>query len=133
MSWHHRVIKHTSGIGETYYGVHEVYHGLDKDHPDALAWTDEPVRVMGDTIDDLRWTLTKMLEALDRPVIDAETTEGVDLSPREVQRAKARRVIDLLNRWMEDDAAEQERSLEKFKRLLDEDRPGQRKHFPEDE
>ena len=68
MSWNHRVIK--KGDGDySWYAIHEVHY--DRDSKDLVqGWTENPVPVMGETVEELRWTLEKMLESLDKPIID---------------------------------------------------------------
>jgi hypothetical protein len=67
VSWNYRVIRQTKGV-ETFLAIHEVY--LDSvGNPTAI--TKEPVEVMGENEDELRWVLDRMREALDRPVLEA--------------------------------------------------------------
>lgn len=62
--WNHRVVKRTDrASGETWYGIHECYY-------DPVGWTEEPIAVVGESLDDLKWTLEKMMLALDSPVIE---------------------------------------------------------------
>jgi len=68
--WNHRVVKRiVKDFGEDVeqLGIHEAFYGLDGE---GVAWTDEPVVVIGETVDDLRETLERMLRCLDMPVID---------------------------------------------------------------
>lgn len=73
MTWNHRVMRHESGpIGfcddGCWYGIHEVYYdeqgNVDGYTKDAL--------VTGDNIEDLKWALQKMLECLEKPVLEYE-------------------------------------------------------------
>lgn len=63
--WNHRVVRKLG-----YLGVHECFYGRSRKIPEGV--TEHPVRVYGETIEDLRQTLEWMLEALDRPVLDYE-------------------------------------------------------------
>jgi hypothetical protein len=65
--WNFRIVKslHQHG-GETLYSIHECYYADDG----TIGWTENPVAVTGDTPEDIRWTLEKMAQALDRPVIE---------------------------------------------------------------
>jgi hypothetical protein len=73
MGWNHRVIKE-GDEADSWYAIHEVYY--DRDSKDLVqGWTENPVRVIGDSLEDLRWTLEKMLESLDKPVIDNTNEE----------------------------------------------------------
>jgi hypothetical protein len=50
-----------------WFGIHEVFYGLpDESDP---GWTEDAVSVEGESVDELRETLQRMLVALDRPVI----------------------------------------------------------------
>lgn len=72
MPWTYRVMRQTCPSGEPYFGIHEVYY--DGDQP-PHSWSSAPRPVGGDSIDDLRWTLEKMLLALDQPVLDIPKDE----------------------------------------------------------
>jgi len=64
--WNHRVVRQSKG-DETWLGIHEVFYG-EADESDA-GWTENPVDVVGETIEDLRVTLERMIACLDKPVI----------------------------------------------------------------
>lgn len=74
MSWNHRVVKriYPEPSGETFYQIHEAYYGLE----DKPLITTEPKALVGESIDELRETLQRMLRALDKPVLDYETREN---------------------------------------------------------
>lgn len=93
MSWNHRVCKRTYNAGtdleETYYEIHECYYE-STEPPDGKPWGigeacrsgrtadgSHEIPPMSEDVEGLRWLLTKMLEALDKPVIDYETRERV--------------------------------------------------------
>ncbi len=73
MSWNFRVIK-TKVEGDPFiefeYGIHEVYYNLETGKPNG--YHSKPRRVDAETIEELKWTLNKMLEALDKPVLTKE-------------------------------------------------------------
>lgn len=89
MSWNHRVIKFTEPkSGDPYWQIHEVYY-----HEDGRqrAYTNDPIPIVtsGDdnegvndqakALEDMRWTLTKMIECLEKPVLTPEDfTEATD-------------------------------------------------------
>lgn len=54
---------------ELRYEIHEVFYKDDG----KKSWTDEPAAPGSETLDGLRWVLTSMLKALDKPVLDYET------------------------------------------------------------
>jgi hypothetical protein len=76
--WNHRVVRRTVMEFDQpveWFGIHEVFYG-SSDESDP-GWTDEPISVEGESIDELRETLERMLRALDRPVIiDNEKEQG---------------------------------------------------------
>ena len=66
--WNHRVVERTIvefGKPVKWLGIHEVFYDGD-----SVGWTDEPVAVQGETVEELRETLHRMLAALDKPVIE---------------------------------------------------------------
>ena len=70
MTWNHRVMKHTNDHGETYYRIHEVFY----DGKDVVSgWTQEPIAPVGENKKDLKKELKRMLDSLDKPVLDYET------------------------------------------------------------
>lgn len=80
MSWNFRVMRHThtdkvTGETTSYLAIHEVYY-RDRSvndltvSPNEIGYTAEPVHVSEESIDDLRDTLHRMLEALNKPIID---------------------------------------------------------------
>jgi hypothetical protein len=62
--WNYRVVRRVIH-GEIQYGIHEMYY-------DPEGYTMNPVPVAGDSVEDLRWQLKRMLTALECPVIEAE-------------------------------------------------------------
>jgi hypothetical protein len=65
------------GQRELWYAIHEVYYRDDSVDDRAVDvsetnYTQDPVTVQSEDLDDLRWMLGKMLEALDKPVLDYE-------------------------------------------------------------
>ena len=82
MTWNHRLMrrKYTHPVTqetETTLAIHEVYYRDDTVDDTCISsedvgYTEEPVAVMGETIDEVRQTLRLMLDALDKPIIDYE-------------------------------------------------------------
>ena len=78
MSWNHRVLKrihrhkylHDS---ETLYEIREAYY--DKDGK-INGWAETP-DVISSSLDDLKWTLNKMLESCDKPIVDIDSGEEI--------------------------------------------------------
>jgi hypothetical protein len=68
--WNYRVLRFATNFPEEpfYLEIKEVHYD-ENDKPVAYGDT----TVMGETIEDLTWTLNKMKEALEKPIIDAAT------------------------------------------------------------
>jgi hypothetical protein len=77
--WNHRVVRrvfHADGDHkEIEYAIHEAHYETKGASSGRCLITTEAVPVAADSIEGLRWVLTKMLEALDKPVLDYETRE----------------------------------------------------------
>jgi hypothetical protein len=65
MTWDHRVVRKIHH-GEQSLGIHEVFYDEDA----GTSWTEDPVEVVGDSIEDLRETLERMLSCLEQPIIE---------------------------------------------------------------
>jgi hypothetical protein len=63
MTWNYRVVKYSHDEG---YGIHEVYYLGDK----FLGMTEHPVGPTGDSVGEIKETLSHMLSALDKDVIN---------------------------------------------------------------
>lgn len=61
ISWNHRVVEFENGWLE----IAEVYYEGD----DVIGHTASGVRVCGNSIDELRSTLQRMLDCLDKPIV----------------------------------------------------------------
>jgi hypothetical protein len=63
------------GAREAWYAIHEVYYSND-DVDDRLVdvsetgYTEQPVAIRGEHLEDLRWMLEQMLKALEKPMLD---------------------------------------------------------------
>lgn len=68
MSWNYRVVK-KDGL----YSIHDVYY--DKHFDIVNIGRESPV--VGEDIEDLKWTLQKMLEACNKPSVDYNTGEEI--------------------------------------------------------
>ena len=71
-TWNYRVIKKELsgefGYTDTLYAIHEVHYKDGK----AVAYSSEPINPMGETPEELREDLKRMLMALERPIFDFE-------------------------------------------------------------
>jgi hypothetical protein len=86
MSWNYRVVKNINKIPELlrksfpnggefdiFYTINDVYYDDNGD----IVNIGRKSPVMGEDIEELKWSLQKMLEACDKPVIDYNTGEEV--------------------------------------------------------
>ena len=77
MSWNHRVVRrsytHADGYVEDTYQIHEAYYDVEP----KLLLTISGVSAIGNTVQELREDLERMLKALDKPVLDYETREEI--------------------------------------------------------
>ena len=75
--WNLRIVRHEIvGLhGESLYtfALHECHYtdGV------LLSVTKEPVKVIANSIEDLKWYLERCKEALDKPVLDDDTLEEI--------------------------------------------------------
>jgi hypothetical protein len=67
MVWNHRVIRHEEN-GEVWYAIHECFYEKPDDDSN-LSWTENEIAPIGETVDELRETLERMLKALDKPIL----------------------------------------------------------------
>lgn len=76
MSWNHRVFKRIHRHKylhepETMYEIREVFY----DKNGAISGISETPDVIAESLDDLKWTLNKMLKSCDKSIIDYESGE----------------------------------------------------------
>ena len=69
MRWNHRVIK--KGKDYEYLAIHEVHY---RDDGTISSYTENPIPVIGESIEELRTVLEQMLRALDETIIDKTDT-----------------------------------------------------------
>lgn len=74
MIWNYRVIKHKQKDGADYLAIHEVYY----DEPDGAphSCTEDAIKMIGDDIKGLRWTLRKMLKATEMEILHDDDFKG---------------------------------------------------------
>lgn len=65
MTWDYRVVK-TISNGEEYYSIHEAYYN---EEDQASSITEDPVEAFGNSLEELKLDLERMLEALNKPVL----------------------------------------------------------------
>lgn len=69
MSWNHRVVKTKDDtfMDGSSYAIHEVYYD-DDGNVDGMSRNPQPI--IAESITDLRWILERMLESLDKEIIE---------------------------------------------------------------
>ena len=76
MSCAYRGIKYVTtipfGASDFTYAIHSVYC---EENSDIVNISERPQYPMSEDLDGLKWTLEKMMEACNKPVIDYNTTE----------------------------------------------------------
>jgi len=68
MSWNHRILASEEG-GEIYFKIHEVYYDK-KGIPNG--YTANSISVGGEDLKSIEWTLNKMKECMDKPILWAD-------------------------------------------------------------
>ena len=73
MTWNHRVVRYETrnlfGDPDVGYAIHEVFYDNEGN---IKAMTSDAVKPWGDTKDELRLELMRMLEALNKPDLDLD-------------------------------------------------------------
>lgn len=67
-TWNHRVMRSKDADGDDFYAIHEVHYEDDK----PRLFTLDPVPVSGNSIEELRSTLERMLSCVTTPVLTRE-------------------------------------------------------------
>ncbi len=79
MSWNYRLMRHSCKEGvckdEIEYSIHEVYYDKDEN---VKSWTENSIAISAETKDSTLWVITKMIEALTKDVLDADTGKSVE-------------------------------------------------------
>ena len=79
--WEYRVIKSNYGCGNHWFAIHEVYYsqtGLIK------MWSENPVRLQGDTKEEITSLIEQVSKAWDAPILEQYTPENGKPTLREV-------------------------------------------------
>lgn len=70
-TWNHRVFRRTYNLGqgteETVLEIHEVHYD---ENGEIHGITENPTHILCDDVEGLRWTLEKMMESLNKPILD---------------------------------------------------------------
>ena len=69
MSWNHRIIFHREKPARnSYFAVHECHYERDGDKI-PMYWTTEAIRIIEDSVDYVRVTLTRIRKACNQPIL----------------------------------------------------------------
>lgn len=72
MTWNHRVIRHTDVEGDTEYiwfGVHEVFYPSDDDSLDGASWTEDAIKIIEDSPEELLKTVQRIKASIEKPTL----------------------------------------------------------------
>jgi len=69
-TWDHRITREQLTTGEYMFAIREVYYDHDG-QPDG--WTADPIAALGESPGEVADTLHRMIESLERGVLDLET------------------------------------------------------------
>ena len=61
MTWEYRILRRETIYGEEYFEIHPVF--------DGKSWSKDPETPIGDTPEDLKNDLKRMLKAFDKPIL----------------------------------------------------------------
>jgi hypothetical protein len=72
-------MRYPSEPDQDYYEIHEVFYGDLEDEPPnkGVAIAESGCVPFAESLDGLRWTLERMLDALKKPVLDYDTREEI--------------------------------------------------------
>jgi hypothetical protein len=64
--WNHRVIRHDEDeSGEVWFAIHEVFYRDNK----PVMWTEDGIRLVGESPEDLVETINRIQESLKKPIL----------------------------------------------------------------
>lgn len=85
MSWNFRVMRHvevdkSTGAVSEWLGIHEVhYKGLEVNDltvsSDEIGYTVQPVTMTAESVEELRFMLTRMLGAIEKPILEYKQSD----------------------------------------------------------
>ena len=74
MPWKYRVMRHQDDA-DAFYAIHEFY-----DIDGKTSWTENPVAVIGSSVEGMQEVMAMMIEAFKKPVLDYKTGEVIILA-----------------------------------------------------
>lgn len=83
--WNHRLVKQTFKDGSDWYSVREVfYNGDEDDDNNIFGYTEDPVDISGESVEEIREYLKWCLKCLDKPIlVDGQVKFARDDVPEE--------------------------------------------------
>lgn len=70
MTWNYRILAHKNvDNDEVYLQIHEVYYDQDNN---PISYTENPITVGGEDINSIKWSLNKMQEAINKPILSVD-------------------------------------------------------------
>lgn len=76
MGWNYRVVE-TESSGGREFSIHEVYYD---DNGKIKGYAKNPVRVRGESVESIIWSLEKMLEGARKKVLTLNTRGNEDIN-----------------------------------------------------
>lgn len=67
MTWNHRILAHETKDG-FFFQVHEVYYNKDYN---PISYTENAVSIVGNNLDEINWSLDKIKECTNKPILYA--------------------------------------------------------------
>jgi hypothetical protein len=65
MTWHYQAMRRKDDFGVEYFAIHEYFVGIEGDE-NQVSWTQSPVVLLAESVEDLRWMLKQMLKDLEK-------------------------------------------------------------------
>lgn len=75
MPWNHRVVKEILDDGQEWFSIREVFYN---DDGNIYGYTEAPVDIVGESVDELREYLQWCLNCLGKPILEDGKVEFVD-------------------------------------------------------
>lgn len=80
MTWNHRIIFHREKDARlSYFAVHECHYDDGEKIPHS--WTENPIQMIEDNVDDMRVTLTRIRRACNQPILEIYRKKLIVYSP----------------------------------------------------
>lgn len=90
MHWNNRLVRHKTEH-EEYFTIHEVFYN---DKEEIMGMTENPIAPHGDSVEEIKETLERMLRALDKEPLDFDMKFASDEFNEEEEILKSLPIID---------------------------------------